>query len=421
MDIEQKKDGGQEVQVKKSRDKKWVWGVLAILFIAGSFRFGYASGAKGFVFEPKEFKIINQKDQVGEVDYSLLWQTVEELNKHYLEGPVSPKETLYGAVKGAVSASGDPYTEFFSPEDLKDFQTDLKGKFDGIGAEIGKKNGNIVVVSPLDESPAEKAGLRPKDIIVKVNDELVNDWSVEQTVRKIRGEKGTAVKLTIYREGDSEPFDVSIIRQTIEIKSVKWEVKMHKTQDGAEKKVGIITLSRFGEDTSRLFADSVRDLKKQNVSGIVLDLRNNPGGFLDTSVDLASYWLSRGTLVVNESKGDGTQIPFVSSGIEALKDTKTVVLINGGSASASEILAGALHDHGKAKLVGEKSFGKGSVQELVDLPGGSALKVTIAKWITPGGRNLNKDGLEPDEKIEMSDEDYKNERDPQMEKALNMF
>lgn len=405
----------EEQTRKTSMASRWTIGLIIILLLAGTFRLGYTSGAKGYTFDSKTFEVINKKDKVGTVDYSLLWKTIEELNSHYLEGSIDPQKTLYGAIKGAVSASGDPYTTFFTPDELKEFQTDLSGKFDGIGAEIGKKNGNIVIVAPIDESPAKKAGLRPQDIIVKVNGELLQDATVEDAVKKIRGPKGTEVKLSIFREGSKNPFDITIVRQTIEIKSVKWTSK-----EVQGKKTGIITISQFGEDTGQLFASAVKDLKKQGVQGLVIDLRNNPGGFLDTAVEIASYWLQKGELVVSEAKGDGSKIPFTSSGIETLKNIPTTVLINGGSASASEILSGALHDHGKAKLVGEKSFGKGSVQEVVELPGDSALKVTIAKWITPGGRNLNKDGLEPDEKVVMTDDDYKNEKDPQLDKALEI-
>lgn len=387
--------------------------IIFIIAIAFSFKAGMGLGAKGYAFIPKEFKIVNQSEYPKEVDYNLLWEALDVVGKNYIEKPVDQEKVLYGAIRGAVSSAGDQYTSFFDPKEFDAFKTDLKGSFDGIGAEIGKKDGNIVIVAPIDDSPAKKAGLRAKDIIVAVNGELATDWTTEQAVRKIRGDKGTEVTLTIYREGAPKPFDVKIKRDTIVIKSVKWE-----TKDVAGKKIGLITVSRFGDDTKDLFGRAVFDLKKSNITGLIIDLRNNPGGYLDTAVDIASDWVPSGKLVVDEAKGDGTHNPYNSLGYGRLAGMKTVVLINGGSASASEILSGALHDYQLATLIGEKSFGKGSVQQLFELSGGSAVKVTIAKWITPNGKNLNKEGLVPDIEVKLTEDDIKSEKDPQMEKAL---
>lgn len=386
---------------------------IILLLLAGSFRLGYTSGQKGLTVEPKTFKIVNKGDAPAELNYALLWDTIRVLNEKFIDKPVNEQKVLYGAVKGAVAATGDPYTEFFTPEELESFKTDLKGIFDGIGAEIGKRNGNIVIVAPLEGSPAKTAGLRPQDVILKVNGELTAEWSVEQAVQKIRGPKGTKVTLSIFREGFAQPQDFEITRATIEVKSVKWEVKTV-----GDKSIGIITLSRFGDDTKALFEQAARAIKSRNVHGVVLDLRSNPGGYLDTAVQVASYWLPKGTLVVTEAASSGKNTVFESQGYHLFGGVKTVTLINGGSASASEIVAGALSDHKVTTLIGEKSFGKGSVQEVVDLPGSSALKVTIAKWITPGGRNLNKDGLKPDVEVKVSEEDIKSEKDPQMDRAL---
>lgn len=389
--------------------------VLALVFVIASYYLGLKQGQKGYVFVPKEFKVENRENQPQNVDYNLLWSAIKIVDQKYIEKPVDPQKVLYGAISGAVAASGDPYTQYFPPKVNESFKTDLAGSFDGIGAEIGKKDGNIVVVAPLDESPAEKAGVLAQDIIVKVNGEDTVTWSVEDAVSKIRGPKGTEVTLTLFRQGRASTFDVKIKRDKIEIKSVKWEIKEAGEQ---KKKIGVIGISRFGEDTEGLINKAINELLAQGAQGMVIDLRNNPGGYLTTAVNLAGHWVKRGDVVVTEVKSEGVPEVFNSAGTARLAGIKTVVLINGGSASASEILSGALQDYKIAKLIGEKSFGKGSVQELVDLPDGSGVKVTVAKWVLPNGRNLNKDGLVPDIEVKLTEQDIKDGKDPQMEKAL---
>ncbi|MFA5991711.1 MAG: S41 family peptidase [Candidatus Doudnabacteria bacterium] len=394
---------------------KWV---IILLVVCGAYYTGFQSGKKGYIFEPKEFKVINQTQVPATVDYSLLWKALDAVGTKYIEkDSINQQKVLYGAVKGAVESLGDPYTTFFEPKTLESFKTDLKGSFGGIGAEVGKKNNNIVIVAPIDDTPAKRAGLLAKDIIVSVDGQSTQEWSVDQAVDKIRGPKGTTVTLSIFREGKDKPFDVKIVRDVIAIKSVKLSYKESEV-NGQKKTIAVITLSRFGDDTKELFDKAVTEILTKNVSGVVLDLRNDPGGYLQTAVDVASNWLKSGDLVVSEAHSDGTNIKFNAQGSSRLAGIKTVVLINGGSASASEILAGALHDHSIAQLIGEKSFGKGSVQELVDLPGGSAVKVTVAKWITPGGKNLNHDGLEPDSAVKLTEEDFNAGKDPQMDKAV---
>ncbi len=397
---------------------KWV---IILVVVCGAYYTGLQSGKKGFTFEPKEFKVINQTQIPATVDYNLLWKALEVVGTKYIEkDSINQQKVLYGAVKGAVESLGDPYTTFFEPKTLENFKTDLKGSFGGIGAEVGKKNNVIVIVAPIDDTPAKRAGLMAKDIIVSVDGQSTQDWSVDQAVDKIRGPKGTTVTLSIFREGKDKPFDVKIVRDVIEIKSVKLSYKESEV-NGQKKTIAVITLSRFGDDTKGLFDKAVTEILTKNVSGVVLDLRNDPGGYLQTAVDVASSWLKTGDLVVSEAHSDGSNIKFNAQGSSRLAGIKTVVLINGGSASASEILAGALKDHNIANLVGEKSFGKGSVQELVDLPGGGAVKVTVAKWITPGGKNLNHDGLQPDVEVKLTEEDFNANKDPQMEKAIEMI
>lgn len=404
------------IRPRKSFPFRWL--ILVILLLALSFKLGYQSGKKGFVFEPKEFKIINQNELPQAVDYQLLWDAIKTVQEKYIEKSPTPDKILYGAVKGAVESFGDPYTTFFEPQSLESFKTDLAGSFDGIGAEIGKRDGQIVVVAPLDGMPAQKAGILAKDIIVEVNGESTQDWSVEEAVSKIRGPKGTKVTLKIFREGKNAPFDVEITREKIELKSVKWEFK-EAEKDGKKTTVAIIRLNKFGDDTEELFQKAVNEILTKDVAGIILDVRNNPGGYLQTAVDLASNWVETGKVVVTEARSQNEPTLYSSRRFSSrLNGIKTIVLINGGSASASEILAGALQDYKLAELVGEKSFGKGSVQELVNLRGGTAVKVTVAKWITPNGKNLNKEGLHPDMEVKITEDDITKGKDPQMEKAL---
>lgn len=398
--------------------KRWLITIVIVLLIAGSYKLGYTQGKSGYTFEPSTFKVINQKDQPGVVDYNLLWDTIAKLKANHIDKPTDDQKILYGAVKGAVDSVGDPYTTFFTPEELKSFETDLSGSFEGIGAEIGKENGAIVVISPIDGTPAKQAGLLPKDIIVKVDGQDASGWTTEEAVKHIRGRKGTEVTLTIYRDGRNEAFDVKIKRDAIVIKSVKWEQKTVKDASGKERKVGYISVSRFGDDTSGLFSSAVQDLRAKGVDTLVLDLRSDPGGYLETAVDLASYWVPKDKVIVTEAHSDGKNIEYKSKGYNRLSGIKTITLINSGSASASEILAGALHDYKLTTLLGEKSYGKGSVQEVLDLSGGSALKVTIAKWLTPSGHNINKEGIAPETEVKLTEDDIKNQKDPQLDKAL---
>ncbi len=398
----------------------FIKGIASLLIIVISYYVGYQAGHKGYIFVPKTFQVISQSDAPTTVDYSLLWKAIDVLNQKYIDKPIDQQKILYGAVSGAVSAMGDPYTTFFPPQQLTDFQTQLAGSFGGIGAEVGEKDGNVVVIAPLDGTPAKAAGIMAGDIIVQVDGQSTAGWSVDQAVNKIRGLKGTPVTLQIARQGQDKPLTFKIIRDTIVVKSVKWSYKTVLV-NGQTKTIAVITISEFGDDTTGLVNQAVTDILTHNVSGIIVDLRNNPGGYLQSAVDVASNWVKQGDLVVSEAHSDGTTITYKGEGNPRLAGIKTLVMINGGSASAAEILSGALHDHGFAKLLGEKSFGKGSVQELVDLPGGSAVKVTIAKWITPNGVNLNHNGLDPDIPVKLTADDVTAGKDPQMDAALSQF
>ncbi|MHB8871640.1 MAG: S41 family peptidase [Candidatus Doudnabacteria bacterium] len=396
--------------------KKYIITILALLvFSTGTFFSGLQLGSKGYTYSGGDYKIINQNNYPKDVDYSLLWQTLDIVNQKYIDKPIDQQKILYGAVAGAVSAIGDPYTVFFDPKQYSDFKTELSGSFDGIGAEVGMKDGNIVVVAPLDDTPAKKAGILSGDIILKVDSKETTGMTLDEVVSKIRGPRGTQVQLNIFRPSTQKLLDFKITRAKIEITSVKTEYK-----EIGGKKIAVINIQRFGDDTNELFREAAMKAVADNVSGIVLDLRDDPGGYLDGAVNISSYWLDKGQTVVTEAHSDGTAQKYTSTGNNILSKIKTVILANGGSASAAEIVSGALRDQGYAKIVGVKTFGKGSVQELIGLPQNTAVKVTVAKWLTPNGVNINKNGLEPDVKVEMSSEDITNQKDPQMDKALEI-
>ncbi len=333
-------------------------------------------------------------------------KTYRELQTHY-DGKLDDKKLIEGANRGLVEAVGDPYTAFFTAKEAAEFENDIEGTFSGIGAELGKKDDKLVVISALDSSPAQKAGLKAGDIIARVDDVDSVDWTIDKAVTKIRGKAGTSVKLTIIRGEEAQ--NITIVRDLITDPSVKTEEKGD---------IGIIRISRFSHDTAGLTKEAAE--KFANKKGIVIDLRGNGGGYLESAQEVASLWLDEGQIVVTERRGDTVRQTHQALGEPVLKNMPTVVLIDQGSASASEIVAGALQDHGKATLVGEKSFGKGSVQEMVDLPNGAKLKVTIAKWYTPKGKNIGKSGITPDEKVAQP-KDLQSTSDPQLEKALDII
>ncbi len=340
------------------------------------------------------------------LNYKDVEEVYDSLRKNF-DGELSLEDLQTGMKRGLVEASGDPYTTYFTTEESEEFSGEVNGTFSGIGAELIKENGVILVTTPLSGFPAEKAGIQARDVIIKIDDEDSTGITVGEAVKRIRGEKGTTVKLTVYR--DDKQLEFSIVRDTITIPSVTSEVK-----DG----IGILTITRFGDDTAELSREAANKFLTENVSGVVVDLRNNPGGYLNQAVDVASIWAPKGSKIVEE-KRDGQTIKIDKTVSSPLLNSKpTVVLINGGSASASEILAGALKDLGLATLVGEKSFGKGSVQQIDTLDAGSALKVTIAKWFTPLGVNINKDGIQPDVEVKQSAEDITNKVDAQLNAAI---
>lgn len=388
---------------------------LAGLFLILVFYAGWQFGNSGRTLEVGGLTLLesHRENAPQNADWDILWQTIELINEKYVNRPADLKKILEGAVQGAVSSLNDPYSLFLPPQQAEDFANELKGNLEGIGAEIGLKHQRLTVIAPLDESPAVRAGIRGGDYIYKVDGEDTTGFTVEQAVGKIRGPAGTKVTLTVFHLGATKPVEIVITRAKIEVKSIMSEIK--EVNGG---KIGYLKLRRFSDDTSGGVKKAVSNFLAGGVKGVVLDMRNNPGGYLDSAVEVASNWVRDGETVLIQKFGDGTEEIFRAEGQSRLNSVPTVVLVNGGSASASEIVAGALKDNGLAKLIGEKSFGKGSVQELIDLDGKAQLKLTIAKWLTPKGHDLNQDGLEPDIKVEMNEEDFQNDRDLQLDRAL---
>ena len=342
------------------------------------------------------------------IDLSSVQKTYQELVANY-DGKLDTQKLIYGANRGLVEAAGDPHTAYMDPDETKEFDKSLSGQIGGgIGAEIGLRNNKPTIIKPLENSPAQKAGIKAGEAIVKVNDEASSDWSVEKVVSKIRGEVGTSVKLTLL-SGD-QTREVSVVRQNIVSPAVESEI------DG---EIGILKVNRFGDDTVSLARKYASEFVEKGVKKVILDLRNNPGGTVGAAQGLLGIWLDN-QIAMTERRGSEIVKTLRTTGTPILGNMKTVVLINGNSASASEITAGALREYGKATLVGQKSYGKGSVQIVLGLPGGSQMKVTEARWYTPKGKNIDKTGIEPDVKVDLSSDDVNNNVDPQMDKAKSL-
>lgn len=355
---------------------------------------------------------ITNKFSEKSVDFGLFWKAWDTVTDKY-DGDLDLQKMLYGAISGMAESTGDPYTVFLDPEEAKTFEEDLAGTFSGIGAEIGIKKERLTVVAPLPDSPAEKAGLRAGDLINKINDEDTLGMNVDEAVMKIRGKAGTEVKLTIERNKEEKEYKIK--REKIDVKSVK-----HSIENG----ILVIKVSRFDENTISLIQEAENEGISRGVKGVILDLRNNPGGLLDSAIDVSSEFVDKGVVVTEKEEKKNRSHSYKASGKGKMTDKDKyplVVLVNEGSASASEIVAGAIRDNERGRLVGEKTFGKGSVQEIIKLPGGSELKVTVAHWYTPKGVNLSKEGLKPDVEIKLTDEDFNNDRDPQMDEAMKLL
>jgi carboxyl-terminal processing protease len=355
----------------------------------------------------------------GDLDFSLFWEAWQQIEKSFVnKDKIDVKKMISGAISGMVESLGDPYTVFLPPDESKRFKEEVKGVFGGVGMEIGIKDGQLQVVSPLEGTPAKRAGLRAGDKILEVNGTSTAGMSIEVAVNIIRGPRGTNVNLKISREGWNSPKDFNLIRDTIEIPSLKLEFK---DLPGGEQ-AAYLALYQFSEKANYDFNAAAVNILNSPAKKIILDLRNNPGGYLEVAQAIAGWFLQKGQAVAIEDFGGGKEkINYDSNGPSLLADYPLVVLINQGSASAAEILAGALRDNRNILLIGEKSFGKGSVQELFDLSGGSSLKITVAKWLTPSGTLLTEVGLEPDVMVEMAEKDYEQSKDLQLERAIDIL
>lgn len=378
---------------------------------------GYAFGTRSVTLAWKDYKpvigIESKTPPPGQnIDFSLLYEVLERVNRDYYDKTkVDSQKLLYGAISGMLESLDDPYTSFFPPKENEAFKTQMAGEFSGIGAELGMTSDKrITVISPLDDSPAQKAGIRSGDIIVKVNDESTLGWSIQEAVEKIRGEKGTPVTLNVLHDKAKSPVDVKVVRDTIQLESVtSWVKKVECKGDECSPApsscescaaVAYIRVSQFGDRTNEEWVKKVNEVyaemqKQHNVKGVILDVRNNPGGYLTDAVFIASEFIDSG-VIVRQEDGTGKDASMSVSRKGLLLDVPLVVLINKGSASASEIVSGALRDHERAKLIGETSFGKGTIQQALDMDAGSSIHLTIAKWLTPNGTWVHEKGLEPD-------------------------
>lgn len=368
----------------------------------------FVAGARSDALFANVASVFGVRTSNKTIDLSSVQKTYQELIANY-DGKLDTQKLIYGANRGLVEAAGDPHTAYMDPDETKEFDKSLSGQIGGgIGAEIGLRNNKPTIIKPLENSPAQKAGIKAGEAIVKVNDEASSDWSVEKVVSKIRGEVGTSVKLTLLSDGKTR--EVSVVRQNIVSPAVESEI------DG---EIGILKVNRFGDDTVSLARKYASEFVEKGVKKVILDLRNNPGGTVGAAQGLLGIWLDN-QIAMTERRGSEIVKTLRTTGTPILGNMKTVVLINGNSASASEITAGALREYGKATLVGQKSYGKGSVQIVLGLPGGSQMKVTEARWYTPKGKNIDKTGIEPDVKVDLSSDDVNNNVDPQMDKAKSL-
>ena len=368
----------------------------------------FVAGARSDVLFANVASVFGVRTSNKTIDLSSVQKTYQELVANY-DGKLDTQKLIYGANRGLVEAAGDPHTAYMDPDETKEFDKSLSGQIGGgIGAEIGLRSNKPTIIKPLENSPAQKAGIKAGEAIVKVNDEASSDWSVEKVVSKIRGEVGTSVKLTLLSGGQTR--EVSVVRQNIVSPAVESEI------DG---EIGILKVNRFGDDTVSLSRKYASEFVDKGVKKVILDLRNNPGGTVGAAQGLLGIWLDN-QIAMTERRGSEIVKTLRTTGTPILGNVKTVVLINGNSASASEITAGALREYGKATLVGQKSYGKGSVQIVLGLPGGSQMKVTEARWYTPKGKNIDKTGIEPDVKVDLSSDDVNNNVDPQMDKAKSL-
>ena len=395
--------------------------VAFVLVALLSFQVGYKRGESVTLISNVKSGLANIEDgQPTTVDFAPFWKAWSIVNKDFVPTGTSTKiatdqDKVWGAIEGMVASLDDPYTVFFPPVESKQFASDIKGSFSGVGMEVGQEDGIITVISPLKGSPAEAAGLRPGDKILKVDDKDVTKLTVEEAVTYIRGPEGTTVTINVFRQGKTAPFDIKVVRQIINVPVINTE-----ELDGG---IFRISLYSFTENSAVLFRSALREFIESDSDKLLLDLRGNPGGYLETAVDMASWFLPSGTPVIREDKGEGKEENvYRSKGYDIFNNgLKMAILVDAGSASASEILAGALSEHGIATLIGDTTFGKGSVQELLPVTKDTSIKVTIARWLTPNGNSISKQGITPKIIIKRTEEDIRSGRDSQLERAVEFL
>lgn len=354
--------------------------------------------------------VTSPSGQAETVNMTLFWDAWNILSSNYVDPhALVTEEMIFGAIKGMVASVDDPYTNFMTPKENREFQESMEGHLEGIGAELTLRNGMLTVISPLKNSPAQRAGLQPEDIIYEVDGNSTEDMTLEQAVMNIRGKKGTVVVLTVLRKNYSEPITIRIVRDVINVNSIDWEMKGD---------IAVIEINQFGDSTKQEFSKAISEILSRRPTGVVLDLRYNGGGYLDGAIDISSEFLEKEKVVTIKRRNPEDDEVIYVNGQARLANIPLVILINKGSASAAEIVAGAVQDHNRGTVIGESSFGKGTVQTVENLIGGSSLRVTIAKWFTPNDQNINESGITPDIIVERTSEDFESGEDPQLEKAI---
>ncbi|MBI4434348.1 S41 family peptidase [Candidatus Uhrbacteria bacterium] len=398
---------------------------LAVAIAAGGFVVGYLVGQASAPLSTSPAFVASDARVVGrdaeapasakELDFQLFWDVWSLVARDYLRQPIAEPKLLHGALTGLVESLGDPYSSFFDPTRARILQQDLAGELEGIGAEIGIKDGQLTVIAALPNTPALAAGLTAGDAILMIDGVATTDLTLEDAVARIRGPKATTVTLLIQTPKEA-PREVAITRAVIRVEGVT--VRSERTPRG--RTVAAISIAHFNPDTVARFDETIRNVLAKGDAGLVIDLRNDPGGFLEAAIDIAGAWAER-RVVVRERTNDGRVTEHRTSGLARLQALPTVVLVNRGTASAAEIVAGALQDYHMATIVGEQTFGKGTVQHLTTLRDGSAVKLTIAEWLTPSGRSIDGDGITPDIVVELTKQDREAGRDPQFQRALQVL
>jgi carboxyl-terminal processing protease len=412
----------ETVQASRFRWRQWGTAAAIVALVAGAFGFGLYIGADNSDGQLGNANTALAGDTAAppeDVDFDPLWQAWDLIDERYVPtsatSTVSDQEKLWGTIQGLAGSLNDPYTKFLPPQDNEVFKENVSGRFGGVGMEIGIRDEVLTVISPLEGTPAQSVGLQSGDKIIAINGTSTQDMGVDRAVKLIRGEVGTDVTLTIRRDGAEQALEKAVTRERIQIPTIETTQR----SDG----VYVIKLHSFNATAPEKFRDALREVVEADADKLVIDLRGNPGGFLQAAIDVSSWFLPRGKVVVREDFGEKRDARIHrSKGYDVVDDdVDIVVLVNRGSASASEIVAGALQDHDVATVVGEQTFGKGSVQELVDIGGKSSLKVTIARWETPDGRQISQKGIMPDIRVGRTVQDVRSGRDPQLNRAIELL